>query len=187
MPMTAAALVAAQRADGSFGQQTTEGWRIVTTIFAARSLQEAGLHEEPALARALDFLARTAVVDGGGSIYGTRDSVVPCYTGMLARLLVRAGRVQEAAPLLAWIIQHQPVAFGDLAYHTPQGPLWGDYLRHRYGGCMATTTCLLGLVPAISALVSARQAGLGVEAEPQLRAMRSLLIDRRVMFGRSGP
>ncbi|HML50524.1 MAG TPA: hypothetical protein PKD84_03815 [Propionicimonas sp.] len=186
MPMTVAALVAGQRADGSFGRQANEGGRIVTTIFAARSLQEAGLHEEPALARALDFLAGTAVVDGGGSIYGTRDSVVPCYTGMLARLLVRAGRVQDAAPLLAWIIRHQPVAFGDVVYHKPQGPLWGEYLRHRYGGCMATTTCLLGLVPAISAIVSAKEAGLGVEAEPHLEAMRNLLIDRRVMFGRSG-
>lgn len=186
MPMSVAALVAGQRADGSFGRQASEGGRIVTTIFAARSLQEAGLHEEPALARALDFLAGTAVVDGGGSIYGTRDSVVPCYTGMLARLLVRAGRVQEAAPLLAWIIQHQPVAFGGLVYLQPQGPPWGEYLHHRYGGCMATTTCLLGLVPAISAIVSAKEAGLGDEAEPHLEAMRNLLTDRRVMFGRSG-
>jgi len=187
MPVvTAAELAARQRPDGSLGQQASEGGRIVTTIFAARSLQEAGLHDEPGLSRALDFLAQTAVVDGGGSIYGTHDSVVPCYTGMLAGLLVRAGRAQEAAPLLSWIIHHQPVAFGGLVYHKPQGPLWGEYLRRRYGGCMATTTCLLGLVPAISALVSARKAGLDVEGEPQLEAMRNLLTDRRLMFGRSG-
>ena len=73
-----------------------------------------------------------------------------------------------------------------LVYHKPQGPLWGEYLRRRYGGCMATTTCLLGLVPAISALVSARKAGLDVKAEPQLEAMRNLLTERRLMFGRSG-
>jgi len=187
MPLvTAAELVARQWPDGSWGRHASEGGRIVTTIFAARSLQEAGLHQEPGLSRALDFLARTAVVDGGGSIYGTRDSVVPCYTGMLARLLVRAGRVQEAAPLLAWIVHHQPVAFGDRVYHQPPGALWGDYLRRRYGGCMATTTCLLGLVPATSALVSAKEAGLEVGAEPLLEAMRNLLADRRVMFGRSG-
>lgn len=106
MPVaTAAELVARQRPDGSFGRQDSEGGRIVTTIFAARSLQEAGLGEEPGLSRALDFLDQAAVVDCGGSIFGTRDSVVPCYTGIVARLLVRAGRAQEAAPLLAWILR----------------------------------------------------------------------------------
>ncbi|MCB2177062.1 MAG: hypothetical protein KQH57_14715 [Actinomycetales bacterium] len=156
------------------------------TIFAARSVQEAGLDDEPCLSRALDFLSRHAVVDGGGSIYGTRDSVVPCYTGMIARLLVRAGRGEAAMPLLQWIVRYQPVVYGGVVYHEPVGPLWGDYLRTRYGGCMAATTCLLGLVPAVSALAAARRAGLAIAADAHVAAMRSLLIDRRVMFGRSG-
>ena len=179
-------LGAEQRDDGSWGRHATAPGRLVPTIFASRSLQEAGLDDEPCLSRALDFLARTAIADGGGSIYGTRDSVVPCYTGMLARLFVRAGRAETAMPLLQWIVHHQPVAYGGVVYHQPAGPLWGDYLRTRYGGCMAATTCLLGLVPAISALVVARRAGLAVDADDHLAAMRSLLVDRRVMFSRSG-
>ena len=175
-----------QRDDGSWGQHATAPGRIVPTIFGARSLQEAGLDAEPCLSRALDFLARTAIADGGGSIYGTRDSVVPCYTGMLARLLVRAGRAETAMPLLQWIVRHQPVVYGGVVYHQPASPLWGEYLRTRYGGCMAATTCLLGLVPAVSALVVARRAGLSVDADTHVTAMRNLLVDRQVMFGRSG-
>ncbi len=179
-------LAAEQREDGSWGHQATASGRIVPTIFAARSLQEAGRDDEPCLLHALDFLSRIAVVDGGGSIHGTRDSVVPCYTGMMARLLVRAGRSHEAMPLLQWIVQYQPVVYGGVVYHEPPGPPWGDYLRTRYGGCMAGTTCLLGLVPAISALVAARSAGLSVSVDDHVTAMRRLLTDRRVMFSRAG-
>ena len=158
----------------------------MTTIFAARSLQEGGVHDHPGINRALDFLARTAVVDGGASIDGRRDSVLSCYTGMLARLLVKAGRIDEAEPLLQWILRFQPVAFGGVEYHRPEGPMWGDYLRQRFGGCMAETTCMLGLVPTVSALVAARDAGMPLAAGAHLAAMRQLLIDRRVMFGTSG-
>ncbi len=179
-------LATRQREDGSWGKQATAPGRIVSTIFAARSLQEAGLDDEPRLSRALDFLSRNAVVDGGGSIHGTRDSVVPCYTGMMARLLVRAGRAEAAMPLLQWIGRYQPVVYGGVVYHEPAGPMWGEYLRKRYGGCMAATTCLLGLVPAVAALTAARKAGLPVAADAHVAAMRNLLIDRRVMFSRSG-
>ncbi|MCL3860915.1 hypothetical protein [Actinotalea sp. K2] len=179
-------LTSQQRDDGSWGHQLTAPGRIVPTIFAARSVQEAGLDDAPCLARALDFLARVAIVDGGGSIHGTRDSVVPCYTGMLARLLVRAGRGDAALPLLRWVVRHQPVAYGGVTYHQPTGPLWGEYLRTRYGGCMAATTCLLGLVPAVSALVTARRAGIAVDSEAHVDAMHDLLVDRRVMLNRSG-
>lgn len=180
-------LVQRQNADGSFGQQARPTGRIVTTVFAARSLQEAGQDDVPALQRALDFLADTAIVDGGGgSIAGTHDSVLSCYTGMLARLLVRAGRLEAAAPLVDWIVRYQPVAYGETTYLEPADPPWGDYLRTKYGGCMAATTCLLGLVPAVSALVAARSAGMAAEVSPHLAATRQLLIDRRVMFARSG-
>lgn len=184
--LSAGELSARQHGDGSFGRQARPEARIVSTIFAARSLQEGGIHEDPGLSRALDFLARTGVVDGGGSIDGRRDAVLSCYTGMLARLLVRAGRLGEAEPLLQWILRYQPVTFGGTTYHKPAGPMWGDYLRRRYGGCMAGTTCVLGLLPTVSALVAARDAGMLLAAEPHLEAMRRLLIDRRVMFGRSG-
>lgn len=180
-----ARVVAAQRDDGSWGEQAAAPRRIVTTIFTARSLQEAGVADS-SVRRALDFLVTHAVAHGGASIDGKPDSVLSCYTGMVARLLLRAGRTDEALPLVRWIVRYQPVAFGGTVYHRPMEPPWGEYLRHRYGGCMAGTTCLLGLVPTMSALLAARDAGLDVDTEPQVTAMRRLLTDRRVMFGRSG-
>jgi len=179
-------VLGSQRDDGSWGAQADPPRRVVTTIFAARSLQEGGHADHPAVGRALDFLTRTAIVEGGGSIGGTRDTVYPCYDGMLARLLVRAGRLAEARPLLTWLVRYQPVASGGVAYHVPADPAWGSYLQHRYGGCMASTTCLLGLVPASSALAAARAAGLDLGQGPLLDAMRQLLVDRRVLFARSG-
>ena len=184
--LSADELGARQHADGSFGQQASPRARILPTIFAARSLQDDGVHDHPGLPRAVDYLLRTAVVDRGGSIDGRHDSVLSCYTGMLARLLVKAGRLDEAEPLLQWILRHQPVAFGGTAYSEPVGPMWGEYLRYRFRGCMAGTTCLLGLVPTVSALVAARDAGMVLAADSHLGAMRQLLVDRRVMFGRSG-
>lgn len=184
--LSADELSARQLPDGSFGQKASPQARIVPTVFAARSLQEGGIPDHPALPRALDYLARVAVVDGGGSIDGRRDSVLSCYTGMLAKLFVGAGRLDEAEPLLQWILRYQPVAFGGTAYLEPVGPMWGEYLRHRFGGCMADTTCLLGLVPTVSALVAARDAGMVLAADAHLGAMHQLLVDRRVMFGRSG-
>ncbi len=80
--------------------------RIVPTIFAARSLQEsAAPGRGPALERALDVLADEAVVEGGGPIRGTRDSVLSCYTGMLALLFLREGRGRQATPLIEWILR----------------------------------------------------------------------------------
>lgn len=181
-----AALLAAQRRDGSWGRSEHAAARIVPTIFAARSLQESDATSgEANLENTLTFLADVAVVDGGGSINGTRDSVLSCYTGMLALLLLRCDRPDQARPLVEWILRYQPVAFGDRTYHRPAAE-WGAYLRHRYGGCMATTTCLLGLVPTITALVTARRTGLLSQAAPQEAAFRELLIERRLMFGRGG-
>lgn len=182
-----ARVIAAQHPDGSWGQHTSASRRIVPTIFTARSLQESRVDAGSALDRALDFLEATAVVDGGVSIDGSHDSVLSCYTGILANLLVRADRFESARPLLEWIVRYQPVVFGGTTYHQPDGPMWGDYLRHRYGGCMAvSTTCLLGLVPSMAALVAGKRAGIEVAAGTHLEAMRRLLTDRRVMFGRAG-
>lgn len=174
--------------DGSWGRSAEPSARIVPTVFAARSLQEGAVPVgAESLQRALSFLADVAVVDGGGSIAGTRNSVLSCYTGMLALLFIRGGRPEDGRPLLEWIIQYQPIAFGGRrSYHRPAGPAWGDYLRQRYGGCMAETTCLLGLVPTMLALTAARRVGLGIDSERHEAAFRDLLIDRRVMFGRSG-
>ena len=174
-----------QHGDGSWGTPATATGRIISTIFTTRSLLEAGLAPGQAIDRALDFLVATSVVDGAASVRGSRDSVLSCYTGMLARLLLRGGRAAQARPLLDWIVRYQPVVFGGTNYHQPAEPMWGDYLRHRYGGCMASTTWLLGLVPATAALVEARRTGVPVDAEVHLTAMRDLLTDRRVMFGRS--
>lgn len=182
-----ARVIAAQHPDGSWGQHPSASRRIVPTIFTARSLQESRVDAGSALDRALGFLEAAAVVDGGASIDGTRDSVLSCYTGILANLLVRAGRFESARPLLEWIVRYQPVVFGGTAYLQPAPPVWGEYLRHRYGGCMAdSTTCLLGLVPSMGALVAGQRAGLEVAAATHLDAIRQLLTDRRVMFGRAG-
>lgn len=178
-------VLAAQRPDGSWGRSEVLAARIVPTIFAARSLQESvAPRRGPALDRALDLLAAVAVVEGGGAIRGTRDSVFSCYTGMLALLFLRAGRGHQATPLIEWILRYQAVTFGDRIFHRPQAH-WDDYLAHRYGGCMANSTCLLGLIPTIQALVEARRS-LAVDTTAQEAAFKDLLTERRLMFGRGG-
>ena len=184
-PASLEQVLTAQRPDGTWGRSEVLAARIVPTIFAARSLQEfAAPGRGPALGRALDVLADVAVVDGGGAIRGTRDSVLSCNTGMLALLFLRAGRGRQATPLIEWILRFQPIAYGDRTYHRPQAH-WDDYLAHRYGGCMARSTCLLGLIPTIQALVEARRS-LAVDTSAQETAFRDLLTERRLIFGRGG-
>ena len=110
--------------------------------------------------------------------------MLSCNTGMLALLFLRAGRGRQATPLIEWILRFQPVAFGDRTYHRPQAH-WDDYLAHRYGGCMARSTCLLGLIPTIQALVQARRS-LAVDTSAHETAFRDLLTERRLIFGRGG-
>lgn len=183
--VTAEDLHSRQHPDGSFGSQRGAEGRIISTLFAARSLHEAGLNEHPSLDPALDFLTRTAI-HGGCTIDGRREGVLSCYTGMLARLLLGTGRIETATPLLTWIATYQPVAFGGTSYHQPDGQPWGSYLRHRYGGCMSDTTCLLGLVPTIAALLDARDLGLDLAVDAHLSAMRNLLTDRQLFHSRGG-
>lgn len=184
-PVSLEQVLAAQRPDGTWGRSEALTARIVPTIFAARSLQEsAAPGGDPALDRALDVLADRAVVQGGAAIRGTRDSVLSCYTGMLALLLLRSGRVGQATPMIEWILRFQPITFGDRTYHRPKAH-WDDYLAHRYGGCMARTTCVLGLIPTIYALAEARRT-LAVDTSAQERAFGDLLTERRLMFGRGG-
>ena len=117
-------------------------------------------------------------------LWGSRPRGTQAET--VARLLIRSHRLDDAAPLLDWILTFQPVAHGGVTYHQPTGPMWGSYLRTRFGGCMAETTCVLGLVLTMSARVAARDCGVDLGSDSQLVVMKQLLTDRRVMFGRSG-
>ena len=91
-----AALLAAQRRDGSWGRSEDAAARIVPTIFAARSLQESDATSGKAnLENAVTFLADVAVVDGGGSIHGTRDSGKPRIEHAYRPELVARGRHSE--------------------------------------------------------------------------------------------
>lgn len=181
-------LAGQQRDDGSWGTQATAPGRILTTLLALRSLTDAGLTDRSTMvAAALDFLAEHAVVSGGGAIWGTRDSVLPCYTGILAEVFLHGGRPGLAEPLLAWISMHQQIRSGGLD-RAPGATPWADYLRTRYGGCFASTSCLIGAIAGVSALVVGQRAGICLpsRALTLMDGMRRLLAERGVCHARDG-
>lgn len=180
---TLAGLTGQQHPDGSWGDQRSEHARIVSTLMCVASIVEVGYDDRvPAVRRALDFLARRASV-GGCSIDGRRDGVLVCYTGILASVLIDAGRPEVARPLLAWLADYERVAYGDRVYYEAPKQ-WGSYLRTRYGGCLARTSCLIGVFRAGQALAAATKAGLDVPQDLH-RAVCTLLDDRHLCFNRA--
>lgn len=181
-------LAGRQREDGSFGSRAEPPARILTTLMAVRSLTDAGLTDRAEMmAAGLDFLAEHAVVSGGGAIRGRRDSVLPCYTGVLAEVFLRGGRPDRAEPLLTWISAHQQIRSGGLD-HAPGAQPWADYLRTRYGGCLASTSCLIGAVAGVGALVAGRRSGVPIprRALALIDGMRRVLAERTVCHAHDG-
>ncbi|MEV0902758.1 hypothetical protein [Actinoplanes sp. NPDC049802] len=182
-------VLAKQAADGSWGDAPQACRRILPTFWTAKTFSELGMTaDHSGLGRALEFLdAHTVVEDGGVSINGRPDGVLSCYTGIMADMMLRAGRPDAAAGPLSWIATYQHVRYGGRDYLGVTRPVWGRYLATRYGGCLAGTTCLLGVVKCGLALVRARDAGLGTpEGQRVLDAIRDLLADREVFRRRDG-
>jgi hypothetical protein len=178
-----ARLFARQGADGSWGAAAEPARRILSTLWLTKAFTEIGVEaDHPGLARALDFLQTQALMDGGMSIDGRHDGVLACYTGIIADTMLRAGRPETAAGPLQWITTFQQVRYAGRDYLGEERPVWGDYLKTRYGGCFAGTSCLIGVIKAGVALARA-----GDEAGSRLRtAMRDLLADRRLFQRRDG-
>ena len=133
------------------------------------------------------FLAERAHASGGVfSIDGHDGGVLSCYVGIAGETYLRAGRADLAEPQIEWILHHQEVRVGGRSRRGQATMLWDERLRTRYGGCMATTTCLIGLVKAGRALCYWLERSADQRASELLAVIREVFLERRLLYRRDG-
>lgn len=152
----AAAVVAAaaqQRRDGSWGDAADWRRRVMPTLWMVATLADLGATHNDGWTRAAGFLGSAAATDGGVfSRTGTPEGVLSCYVGIVATAWLLGGRRDLAEPQVRWILRHQDVRHdGASARRLPVEP-YHRGLATRYGGCLADTTCLIGVIKAGRAL-----------------------------------
>ena len=178
------AAFAAQRIDGSWGEHDRPERRILSTLAMTQTLAELGAGFHDGWSDAADFLATHAHTDDAGvfSINGRPDGVLSCYVGVAAVAYLSSGRADLAAPQLDWICRHQDVRTAERRLRPDAPAHYADQLATRYGGCMARTTCLVGLAKTGRALALAGAGGPG----SLLGAIREAFLDRELLFRSDG-
>lgn len=182
-----------QRGDGSWGSADDVWRRVLPTLWTTAVLAELGATRDPATVAATTFLsAHAATQDGVFSRDGRRDGVLACYVAIAATTYALCGRPDLAQPQIEWIMQYQDVRERGVSlrggverYHPG--------LAHRYGGCLASTTCLIGVVKAGRALEVWRRTAPdpvplvdGRDVDELLAVMREALLVRRLMLRSDG-
>jgi len=83
----------------------------------------------------------------GFSLSGKSDYLLSCYNSMIVSLLIRLdyGEKEPVRKGIDWILNYQQVSRN--AQHT-----WNGSGIRKYGGCMKTTPCYIGVVKAMIAL-----------------------------------
>lgn len=184
------AVAARQRPDGSWGDADDARRRVLPTFWTAAVMAELGWTTTPAWDRATRFLATSATTDDGVfSRDRSRAGVLACYVAISATLFLQGGRRDLAEPQIDWIVRYQDVRSGGCA---PFGerPVYHPGLALRYGGCLAATSCLIGVVKAGRALAlwrggPAHDPRRG-EIEAMLTVIREALLARHLMFRTDG-
>jgi len=170
----------AQRPDGSWGDHERAANRLLPTLWMVKTLGELGLDKNHrGWNRAVAFLVEQGHIDDGVfSIRSSRDGVLSCYVGLAALIYLRGGLSDLAHPQLDWIRRYQEIKAG--GRDRRDGPVdeWGPHLRTKYGGCMAKTTCLVGLLRAGRALALSGNDW----AQPLVAAIREAYVERRAMY-----
>lgn len=207
-------LLGAQRADGSWGAADDWRRRVLPTLWTASTLGEldrlgelghvgppsagtdprhrgAAADVRSASAAALQFLGERAVTDGGVfSRDGSRGGVLACYVAIAATTFLLGGRPDLAEPQVDWILRYQDVrVHGCSRRGDPDG--YHPGLATRYGGCLGSTSCLIGVVKAGRALrlwrdlADPRDDGRADEVHAMLEMVRDALLERELMYTRS--
>jgi hypothetical protein len=173
-----------QRADGSWGDKDHQGKRLLPTLWMVKTLGEMGLAaDHGGWRRAVAFLESVGHTDGGVfSIRGRTDGVLSCYVGLAANIYLEGGLFDLAEPQIKWILRHQEIKVRGRDRRQDAVAEWGSYLKTRYGGCMADTTCLVGLLREGRALESWG----GADGESMVAEIRQAFLERSVMFRGNG-
>jgi len=179
---------AGQHLDGSWGSGDDPVRRVLPTLWMAKVLGELGHAHDPRWSTAADFLIRTAHTDDDVfSVDGRRSGVLSCYVGTAVEVYLRGGRDDAARPQIEWIVRYQDLRCGGASRRHAPVPVWSPDLAWRYGGCLADSTCLIGLVKGGLALLAWQQAhGQDAAGAALLQQIVDTLLERELFKASSG-
>ena len=177
-----------QRPDGSWGTTDDTRSRILPTLWMVRLLAELGIGaDQDGWQAGVGFLVQQAHTGTGVfSVDGSDGGVLACYVGIAGETYQRAGCADLAAPQVEWILRHQEVQVDGRSCRYPVPLLWDQRMRTRYGGCMAETTCLIGLVKTGHALRRWLERSPDERASELLGTIREVFLERRLLHRRDG-
>lgn len=182
-----------QRQDGSWGAADDVWRRILPTLWTTATLAELGAAGSAAVSAGAAFLsAHAATDDGVFSRDGRRDGVLACYVAIAATTYLVSGRRDLAEPQVAWIMRYQDVQEHGSSLRGGVG-IYHPALAHRYGGCLGSTTCLVGVIKAGRALELWRRSEPDLvrsrgtrDIDDLIAVTREVLLTRRLMLRSDG-
>lgn len=97
----------------------------------------------------VEYIKEHLSTPSGFSLTGKETDLLPCYNAMFIEALSKLGRAETSAVQSAvkWIKRYQP-----FERNTPD--LWTGAGSKKYGGCIKTTPCFIGVVKSVKALMS---------------------------------
>jgi hypothetical protein len=168
-----------QASDGSWGEAADPRGRILPTLWMAKALAELGLDRHPGWTQAVEFLATRAHTDDGVmSIDGHRRGVLSCYVGIAAMTYLLGNRVDLAEPQIRWIQAYQDVRRNGRQLRPTPVEVWHRDLATRFGGCLANTTCAVGLVKTGHALAAWNRLEPDDHITELIRSIRQSFLER---------
>ncbi len=92
-------------------------------------------------------LGRMTYCDEGFSLTGNKDDILACYNAMITTVLLRLNypKTSETNAGIRWIVDYQNTARN-------QKNNWQGKGIQKYGGCMKSTPCFIGVVKSMVAL-----------------------------------
>lgn len=119
-------------------------------IFALIGLAEIPYAEKlPVTQELLDFVNQQLATPEGFAFTGKLEEIVPCYNAMLFEAYCRLGLGKSAAAqdALHWIKQYQ-------VFDREQKTAWPHKGICKFGGCMRTVPCYIGIGKTVRALLT---------------------------------
>ncbi|MFZ1527903.1 MAG: hypothetical protein WAT19_04075 [Ferruginibacter sp.] len=170
-----------QNSDGSWGKDPSVSRRILSTIWAFKSLADLGFDAaNNSMVKGKNFLIKNSLFEGGVSINGKRDGVFSCYTGIVCDSLAKAGFLEEAQECVNWILNFQECRSAKKNFLTAETDAWADYLKVKYGGCMSNTTCMIGIIKTAGALLEYSKYNTNKNLLNKIFSFREYLLSRQL-------
>ncbi|NJN26467.1 MAG: hypothetical protein HC819_11065 [Cyclobacteriaceae bacterium] len=140
-------------------------------------------HRLDSVQKWINKLADSSFCDEGFSITGKREDILSCYNSMITSILIKMDyshrdRINKG---IEWILKYQNIERGAVNKWTGSRIL-------KYGGCMKSTPCYIGVVKAMIALSDYRKYSdfnINAQCEHKLTLGLKYILDHQIYYRQS--